>query len=348
MPPRPAAWKSQTTCRSGFGSLTGSSRVTAVDHRTSQDDPSPSLDPHYRASSATTRRSAPVPRIGTQPLADQPLGALPSTSDRRPEPRHWPPAGAGRQVPTFHTESPDQARAASMPDTTWPVSRHPPGSSRGTVTPPVSMSSEILSTRHQWFAYARLLGPHLTRSRRAFSATLSTPALDRRTLRWFAASPCRAAAEDHQPNGRPLHLRCSTASISPIFYIEPPVRFVLTLNRTSLSCCATRRTRSSALGALTPALCPGRVCCPRSPYPGLFPPPPPPPARRHCSTGSQVLQACPTAHARASRDYGLSLPRAARPAIIATGDRGLSRVSHMEIRCMLRFSDSAGSAGRSR
>ena len=31
------------------------------------------------------------------------------------------------------------------------------------------------------------------------------------------------------------------------------------VNRTSLSFCATRRTRSSALVALTPALCPGRV-----------------------------------------------------------------------------------------
>jgi len=58
---------------------------------------------------------------------------------------------------------------------------------------------------------------------------LSTPALDRRTSRWFAASPCRAAAEDHQPTGPALHLRYSTASINPIFYIEPPFAFVLAL-----------------------------------------------------------------------------------------------------------------------
>jgi hypothetical protein len=67
----------------------------------------------------------------------------------------------------------------------------------------------ILSTRHQRFAFARLRDPHLTRSRRAFSATLSTPALDRRTWRWFAASPCRTAAE-----GRSLHLPCSIAARS--------------------------------------------------------------------------------------------------------------------------------------
>src|SRR4051794_34970507 len=47
-------------------------------------------------------------------------------------------------------------------------------------------------------ASARLRDPHLTRSKRAFSATLSTPALDRRTSRWFAISPCRATAKGHQ------------------------------------------------------------------------------------------------------------------------------------------------------
>ena len=30
----------------------------------------------------------------------------------------------------FHAEAADRARVASMPDTTWPVSGHPPGSSR--------------------------------------------------------------------------------------------------------------------------------------------------------------------------------------------------------------------------
>ena len=67
----------------------------------------------------TTGRSAPVPRISTQPLADRPLGALPSTNDRRPQPLHWPPAGAGRQVPTFHT----RARTKLAP----PPCRTPPG-----------------------------------------------------------------------------------------------------------------------------------------------------------------------------------------------------------------------------
>jgi len=51
---------------------------------------------------------------------------------------------------------------------------------------------------------------------------------------------------------------------------------------------------------------------------------------------------------RASRTCGLSLLRAARPSISRTGDRGISRFSRMEIPCMLRFFDRAGSADGSR
>ena len=47
-------------------------------------------------------------------------------------------------------------------------------------------------------------------------------------MRWFAASPRRAAAEDHRPKSRPLHLRCSTASVAPILYIDAPFTFVVT------------------------------------------------------------------------------------------------------------------------
>ena len=41
----------------------------AVGRQASPGGPSPSLQPHYRAFTTTTRRSAPVPRTGTQPLA---------------------------------------------------------------------------------------------------------------------------------------------------------------------------------------------------------------------------------------------------------------------------------------
>src|SRR5712692_6707490 len=49
-----------------------------------------------------------------------------------------------------------------MPDTTWPVGGHPPGSSRDSRYIPVSMSPVFVSTRHQRFAYARLPDPYLT------------------------------------------------------------------------------------------------------------------------------------------------------------------------------------------
>src|ERR1700736_6113650 len=73
--------------------------------------------------------------------------------------------------------------------------------------------SLVLSTRHQRFAHARLPGPHLTHSGCALSATLTTPALDRRSLRWFETSPCRAISGGPPPspvqhrlaNNDPLH-----------------------------------------------------------------------------------------------------------------------------------------------
>ena len=68
----------------------------------------------------------------------------------------------------FHAEAADRARVASMPDTAWPVSGHPPGSSRDQVDTPVSMSPVSVSTRQQRFAHARLPDPHLTRHARLF------------------------------------------------------------------------------------------------------------------------------------------------------------------------------------
>src|SRR5712691_3718621 len=67
---------------------------------------------------------------------------------------------------------------------------------------------------------------------------LSTTALDRRTLQWFATLPRRTAAEGHRRphthRSRLLHLRCSTASVDPIF-----------LHRAS--CCVRVRTLDLAL-----------------------------------------------------------------------------------------------------
>ena len=103
----------------------------------------------------------------------------------------------GSHVPC---QSPNQARAASMPDTAWAVDRTPP---RLIPKRNLPLGSDVicsLSTRHQRFALAHLLGSHLTCSWHAVSATLTTPALDRRSLRWFGTSPCRAAPEDLPPS----------------------------------------------------------------------------------------------------------------------------------------------------
>ena len=52
----------------------------------------------------------------------------------------------------------------------------------------------------QGFGFTRLRGPHLTRSLARLSATLTTPALDRRSSRWFAAPPARLTAEGLPPS----------------------------------------------------------------------------------------------------------------------------------------------------
>jgi len=62
-----------------------------------------------------------------------------------------------------------------------------PGS---TTSPPVSTSSNTLSTRHQRFAHARLSEPYLTGSSPAFFRNAHHPRLlTDRSLRWFEACP---------------------------------------------------------------------------------------------------------------------------------------------------------------
>ena len=67
-----------------------------------------------------------------------------------------------------------------------------------------------ISTRHNWFALARLSGPYLTHSKARLLPQRSPPRpfFVRRSLRWFGTSPCRAI-----PEGRFLHLWCSIAQV---------------------------------------------------------------------------------------------------------------------------------------
>jgi hypothetical protein len=87
-----------------------------------------------------------------------------------------------------------------MPDTTWPVSRHPPGSSRAISASPVSMSSVgafDTSTMDRSRSSSWPTPDALTA--RLFPRRSPPTALDRSSSGWFAASPYRTAAEDRQP-----------------------------------------------------------------------------------------------------------------------------------------------------
>jgi hypothetical protein len=70
-----------------------------------------------------------------------------------------------------------------------------------------------VSMRQQWFTHVRLLVAYLPRCRRDFSATLTTPALDRRSLRWFGISACTATPEGPPPS-LAQHASCWRASTS--------------------------------------------------------------------------------------------------------------------------------------
>ena len=146
-----------------------------VDLRPELNNATPSLQPHYRAFVTTTGCSAPVPRIGTLILA----GASCLDVSLR--------IGAtGSHVPR---KSLPQSHAAFMPDVARAAFRTAPE-----LIPEDGRPSGFdiifgISTRHQRFAFARLSEAYLTGSSPAFSATLTTTAFDRRSLRWFEACP---------------------------------------------------------------------------------------------------------------------------------------------------------------
>src|SRR4051795_1168356 len=83
-----------------------------------------------------------------------------------------------------------------MPDATLAVSGSPPALIPGQRLLPGSDVIHTLSTLRRWFTRVRLPDPHLTRSRRAFSLTLTTGALDPSRSRWFGACLRRPAPRD--------------------------------------------------------------------------------------------------------------------------------------------------------
>ena len=119
--------------------------------------------PHY-AGALPPRPTAPVDQTN-QPQMTRPLCSTPITG-ASPLLRAGPPArcqSAAVRLPRFHASAADQAHAASVPDTTWPVIGHPPGpapAARSMAT--VSMPRLNVTTRQQRFGFTHLPGPHLT------------------------------------------------------------------------------------------------------------------------------------------------------------------------------------------
>src|SRR3954469_7762611 len=99
---------------------------------------------YYRAFLTTTSDSAPVLRLGTLAGTTCLTGSL-----------HI--GATGSHVPYG---SQDHGHAPSMPDAG--IIGHPPTLSQERDQLLVSTSPENVSTRHQWFAHARLRDPHLT------------------------------------------------------------------------------------------------------------------------------------------------------------------------------------------
>ena len=177
--------------------------------------PAPSLRPHYRALTATTGRSAPVPRIGTLPLAVFAACGSPSRGQLRR------PSLSGRQVLLF--------RASACDELTPPIHRAPPGPHTGsspTEGPPqrafvprpptdpsfdaIVVSFRCVSSGSHMFVFSSHTRPANSETS---TAALTTPALDRRSLRWFGISACTATPEDLPPS-LAQHGSCRRSSTS--------------------------------------------------------------------------------------------------------------------------------------
>ena len=129
------------------------------------------------------------------------LGTLPLATRG---PNHSPfrlVVGIDARLPMFRTRAADQAHAASAPDATWPVARVTarliPGAGR---RPPVSTPVDLtaLQQRHlrhrPQMLWNVFLVPHLIRSSRTVSLSLTTTVFSQRSTGWFDAHPRKADA----------------------------------------------------------------------------------------------------------------------------------------------------------
>ena len=203
------------TVRRSSASVDLSAPPRRVDLHTTVNCPAPSLRPHYRALTATTGRSAPVPRIGTLALAVSAACGSPSRGQKHR------PSLSGRQVLLFH--------ASACDELTPPIHRAPPGPHTGsspTEGPPrrafvpgpptdpgfdaIVVSFRCVSSGSHMFVFSSHTRPANSETS---PAALTTPALDRRSLRWFGISACTATPEDLPPS-LAQHGSCRRSSTS--------------------------------------------------------------------------------------------------------------------------------------
>ncbi len=119
--------------------------------------------------------------------------------------------------PTFRAGAADRARAAFTPDTAWPISGHPPGSSRRLLASPVLMSSSCFDASSAVRSRSPSRSPP-DASKCAFSSSLTTTVTNQRSMRRFDASPRRAT-----PKGQQSFITC-TAPHQEISYGDPSLR----------------------------------------------------------------------------------------------------------------------------
>ena len=156
-----------------------------------------------------------MPRIGTLALA---VFAACGSPSRGQLPR---PSLSGRQVLLFH--------ASACDELTPPIHRAPPGPHTGsspTEGPPrrafvpgpptdpsfdaIVVSFRCVSSGSHMFVFSSHTRPAHSETS---TAALTTPALDRRSLRWFGISACTATPEDLPPS-LAQHGSCRRSSTS--------------------------------------------------------------------------------------------------------------------------------------
>ena len=173
-----------------------------------------SIGPHRGRSTTTAEFPAPT-RIGTLALAVFAACGSPSRGQKP-----WPSL-SGRQVLLFH--------ASACDELTPPIHRAPPGPHTGsspTEGPPwrafvpgpptdpsfdaIVVSFRCVSSGSHMFVFSSHTCPANSETS---PAALTTPALDRRSLRWFGISACTATPQDLPPS-LAQHGSCRRSSTS--------------------------------------------------------------------------------------------------------------------------------------